>query len=95
MHPDRRGIEVVGLGLNGEDSVARYVADHAIRFPVVVLGDPTLRFLYRTQTVPQTLVIDARGRVVHVRHGEVEGDAAVDNLLRVARSRSDPMIVGH
>jgi len=74
-------IEVVGLCLNGADLASRYAAEQGLRFPVVVLADPTLRFLYRTQTVPQAVVLDAEGRVVHVRHGRVEGGAAVDSLL--------------
>jgi peroxiredoxin len=78
-------IEVIGLGVNGGDSVARYTAEHAIRFPVVVIAEPTLRFLYRTRVVPQTIVLEAEGRVVYARRGQLQTGAALDSVLRVAR----------
>lgn len=80
-------VDMVGLSLDGGDSLRGYLAAHPLPFPVVVFADPTLRFLYRAASVPQTIVLDDQGRVVHLRRGRLDAQAGVDSLIRIMRSR--------
>jgi hypothetical protein len=78
---------VIGLSLDGGDSLVSYLKAHSVSFPVVVMADPALRFLYRTRSVPQTIIVDEAGRVMHLRRGRLEGQGAIDSVLVITRSR--------
>jgi peroxiredoxin len=80
-------LQVIGVSLDGGDTLTQYLGAHPLRFPVLALRDTTIRFLYRMRSVPQTVILDARGMVLHLRRGRLEGPAVVDSLLEIARSR--------
>jgi peroxiredoxin len=83
------GVRVIGLSLDGLDSTVAYVTRHGIEYPVVVLADERLRFLYRTRTTPQTLVVNDQGRVRLIRRGRIESTAVVDSVVLVARHANE------
>jgi peroxiredoxin len=73
----------VGLSLDAPDTTRAYVAQHGLRYPVAVFPDRRTAALYRTRTVPVTMVVDSSGRVLLARIGELREGPAADSV-RVA-----------
>jgi peroxiredoxin len=92
------GLEVVGVSIDGPTAgraVERFVADHGIGF--VVAHDPQARITraFRTVGVPETFLIDARGRIAHRWLGPFDPLNAETAAFLAAvglgdRARSDP-----
>jgi len=80
-------IEVYGLSLEGAAATRAYVTKHRIEFPVVSFTNQKLRALYRSNVFPQTLILDAEGRIEFARFGEVTS-AARDSILGLLDRRS-------
>ena len=57
--------------------------------PVLRFPEEKLRYLYRANGVPQVIVLDHEGRVIHTRPGELEEGAALDSLFAAAVRTSD------
>ena len=55
-----------------------------LRFP-----EEKLRYLYRVGGVPQVIVLDHEGQVIHTRPGELEEGAALDSVFAAAVKLSD------
>lgn len=72
---------VVAVSLDSLEVTRRYVRKHGLRYPSAILLDPRTASLYRFNNVPQTLVIDERGRVMHSRVGRLDVGAAADSVL--------------
>ena len=49
--------------------------------PVVSFTDRRLRALYRAGITPQTLIVDAEGKVSYARVGALTEAAAIDSVL--------------
>ena len=78
----------VGLYGVSTDSLAvtrAYTAEHGLGFAVETMTEAKVQALYHLQRVPQTLILDHEGRVIFTRLGPVEGDAAVDSIVAVAK----------
>ena len=75
------GVAAVGWSHDPDSLTLQYVAEHALRFPVIAPG-PRWRMAYKVGRVPTTLVVSAAGRVLYARAG-VLSDGAVDSLLTV------------
>ena len=71
----------VGLSLDGADSTLTYARQHGLAYPVARFPDARTRSLYRSRTVPVTLVVDSTGRVVFSRIGEVREGVEADSVL--------------
>jgi peroxiredoxin len=80
----------VGLSLDGVDSTLAYVRAHGLAYPVARFPDARTRSLYRSRTVPVTLVVDSTGRVVFSRIGEVREGMESDSVLAAAGLRPPP-----
>jgi peroxiredoxin len=81
-----RAARVVAVSLDSLEVTRRYARRHALRYPSAILLDPRPTSLFRFNNVPQTLVIDERGRVMYSRVGRLdEGPAADSVLAAVAR----------
>ncbi len=77
---------VVAVSLDSAEATRRYAQQHGLRYPSAILLDARTASLFRFNNVPQTLVIDERGRVMHSRVGLLqEGPAADSVLAAVAR----------
>lgn len=74
-------VQVVGLCTDSTGPTRAFIAAHNIRFPVVSFVDRKLRSLYRARMVPQTILIDPRGRVSHARMGAVAEDMVADSVI--------------
>jgi peroxiredoxin len=74
----------VGVSLDPPDSARAYAARHGLRYPVAVFPDRRTIALYRTRTVPVTMVVDSAGRVLYSRVGELTEGAATDSVRAAA-----------
>jgi cytochrome c biogenesis protein CcmG, thiol:disulfide interchange protein DsbE len=78
---------VVVLGVDFEDArgdARQYVATSGVSYPVVVDGDSSTALAYGVRGVPETYVVDPRGRIVDRVIGPVDArrlSATVDGLL--------------
>jgi cytochrome c biogenesis protein CcmG, thiol:disulfide interchange protein DsbE len=78
---------VVVLGVDFEDAAGdarRYVATSGVSYPVVVDGDSRTALAYGVRGVPETYVVDARGRIVDRVIGPAGAPrlrATIDGLL--------------
>lgn len=78
------GVGVYGISLDSAHQTRAYVAENGLSFPVVHFPLRKLAVLYRTRTVPQTMVVDGEGRVVFARTGVVSDGPTVDSVLHFA-----------
>ena len=79
---DRQPI-VLGISLDSAAATRRYAETHSLPYDVITVTDRKVAALYRTQTVPLTLVIDSVGRVAHARIGEFHDELSIDSVLSV------------
>jgi peroxiredoxin len=80
-----------GISLDPADSARAYASRNGLKYPVAVFPDRRTVSLYRTRTVPVTMVVDSTGRVLYTRIGELKEGPAADSVraaagLRVAAS---------
>ena len=78
-------VQVVGISLDSVEVTRRYLAEQQVNLPVTSFTDPRLRALYRAGVTPQTLIVDADGRVSYARIGALIDPAAVDSVVDAAR----------
>jgi peroxiredoxin len=74
---DTYGDEVVLLGMNLRDSaetVSSFVAQHGLRFPILINPDDSILLNYQVIGLPQTLVISPSGEIVYRQFGPVDFD---------------------
>jgi len=81
-------VRVVGVTLSAPDSTRAYAAEHRLTFPIVRFPEHKLVYIYRSQTVPVTMVIDAPGRVVYAHVGQLTDTLVEDSVLAALRMRS-------
>lgn len=78
-------VEVIGISLDSLRLSAGYVKRHQLPFPSIALVGARLRSLHKFGAVPQTIVVDSKGRVLHSRPGLIEDEAAIDSIILAAR----------
>ncbi|MBD0318754.1 MAG: TlpA family protein disulfide reductase [Gemmatimonadetes bacterium] len=78
---DSPRVKVVAVSLDSLQATATYARRHGLRYPSAVLTDPRTTGLFRFNSVPQTLVIVERGRVMHSRVGLLKDGVAADSVL--------------
>lgn len=76
-------VQVYGITLDPADESRSYAASHRLDFEIVSYPAPKLARLYRTRTVPQTLVLDHDGRILLARTGVVNEPAVLDSIMAV------------
>ncbi|MCC6616848.1 MAG: TlpA family protein disulfide reductase [Anaerolineae bacterium] len=72
---DEHADTVVLLGVNvreSADEVAAFVAEHDLRFPILVSPDDSTLIDYQVLGVPQTVLIAPSGEIVYRQFGPVE-----------------------
>jgi len=74
----------VGLSLDPPDSARAYATRNGLRYPVAAFPDRRMSALYRTRTVPVTMVVDSGGRVLYSRIGELTEGPAMDSIRAAA-----------
>ena len=73
-------VKVVAVSLDSLEATRSYTRQHALRYPSAILLDERAASLFRFNNVPQTLVIDERGRVMHSRVGRLDTPGAADSV---------------
>lgn len=68
------------------DTTRRYVAEHALRYPVLTFPQAKLKRLFRAGTVPQTVVLDSRGTVLYARTGTLDS-VSLDSVYAAVTGR--------
>jgi putative oxidoreductase len=63
---DRRRYRILGISLSSRDLTGKYVLEHGLSYPVLVPSDETFSREYKASTTPQTILVDAAGRVEKV-----------------------------
>ena len=67
-----RGLKVLAFSIDQTEQAARdYVAKHGYTFNVAMRSDEVDRWFGRNRTLPETYVVDAKGKVVFVHRGEM------------------------
>ena len=82
------GLEVVGIAIDSADSVSKYVAEHAMGYPILIgeHGGLEAAAAFGMDTVlPFTVFADAQGRIVALKIGELHRDDAELILGLVSR----------
>lgn len=74
----------LGLSLDVPDTARAYAARHRLTYPVSVFPDVRMAALYRSRTVPVTMVVDSTGRVLYARVGELREGPAADSVRAAA-----------
>ncbi len=76
------GVRVIGVALDDTDAVADFLAEHPVRFPILIEpsgpSDTSVLLGNRRGVLPYSVLIDAdgvlvRGKVGAFDHGEIEG----------------------
>jgi peroxiredoxin len=83
-HLPGHSIQVIGISLDSLEPTRRYATEQALAYPVVTFPTAKLRRLYRAGTVPETVVLDRDGRVLHARLGLLQQPAVLDSIYRAA-----------
>ena len=69
-----KGVQFIGIALEGRDAVAEYSAATKINYPILLGGDNGVILAHQlgnsADTVPYTLVVDRQGRIIHRHPGE-------------------------
>lgn len=83
LYGEDPSIDIVGLSLDGQDSTRAYAAAHNLPYNSVTLDDPRYIALHRFYTVPQTIVIDRHGTVLHSQRGVLRTGIAFDSITAI------------
>lgn len=79
-----RGVRVLGLAFDGEDSVRRFAADYAIPYPLFLVGDRSAMyntvFGNRSGSLPFTALLDRELKIRFSHNGEVSAQQLRDQL---------------
>lgn len=81
------GFEIIGIAIDQRDSVAKYVRDMKMDYPILVgeRGGLEAAAAFGLEPVlPFTVFVDAEGRIVTVKIGELHRDEATFILARLA-----------
>ena len=81
-------IQVLVISLDSADATRAYVRAHALTYPTLLFPERKLVRLYRVAATPQTLVLNAEGRVLYAHTGLIDSVAVVDSIYRAATSNS-------
>lgn len=67
-----RGLKVLAFSIDQTEQAARdYLVKRAYTFNVAMRSDDVDRWFGRNRTLPETYVVDARGKIVFVHRGEM------------------------
>lgn len=83
-------VAVYGISLSATDVTERYVEENRLPYPVLRFPEEKLAHIYRARSVPLTVVLNAEGRVIHSRLGELKERAAIDSVVTMAQWQPEP-----
>ncbi len=77
-------VQVVGVSLDSADLARSYQEEHDLPFPVITFPSRKLQQLYRAGRIPLIVLLDAEGRTLYSRLGQLDVGPAVDSVLAAA-----------
>ena len=83
-------VAVYGISLDSAEVTRRYAEENRLPYPVLRFPEEKLASIYRARAVPVTAVLDAEGRMIHSRVGELSDRAAIDSVLAMVRWKPEP-----
>lgn len=83
--------QALAISLHPADTTRRYVAEHALRYPVLTFPQSKLERLYRAAAVPQTVVLDWTGTVLYAKTGTLD-PASLDSVYAAVTGHSQPKL---
>lgn len=78
-------VELVALAADSIPDAVEFATMHKLQFPSIAVTDGRWQSLYRLGVVPQTMIVDANGRIVYARVGGFSaGSASIDSVVAAA-----------
>lgn len=77
-------LELFAVSLDSAEPSRAYARAHHLAYPVVLFPERKLVRLYRVAATPQTLVLNAEGRVLYARTGLLDSASVLDSVYRAA-----------
>jgi peroxiredoxin len=81
---------VWGVSLDSVNATRQYITKHALPYSTVRFPSDKVAAMYRSGTVPITLVLDENGRTIYSRTGELKERIAIDSVIAAIRWRPAP-----
>jgi peroxiredoxin len=81
---------VYGVSLDSVDATRQYITRHGLPYPTVRFPNEKVASMYRSGTVPVTLVLDEHGRTIYTRTGELKSRIAIDSVIAAIQWRPAP-----
>ncbi len=81
---------VYGVSLDSVDVTRQYITRHGLPYPTVRFPNQKVASMYRSGTVPVTLVLDEQGRTIYSRTGELKEKIAIDSVIAAIQWRPAP-----
>lgn len=82
--------EVYGVSLDSVDLTRQYITRHGLPYPTLRFPNEKVAAMYRSGTVPVTLVLDENGRTIYSRTGELKEKIAIDSVIAAIQWRPAP-----
>jgi peroxiredoxin len=81
---------VYGVSLDSVDLTRQYITRHGLPYPTLRFPNEKVAAMYRSGTVPVTLILDENGRTVYSRTGELKEKIAIDSVISAIQWRPAP-----
>jgi peroxiredoxin len=81
---------VYGVSLDSVDATRQYITKHGLTYPTVRFPNEKVASMYRSGTVPVTLILDETGRTLYSRTGELKSRIAIDSVIAAIQWRPAP-----
>lgn len=83
-HLSGHSTQVLLVSLDSAGATRAYVRAHRLTYPTVLFPERKLVRLYRVAATPQTVVLNAEGRVLYARTGLLDTLPVLDSVFRAA-----------
>jgi peroxiredoxin len=80
-------VQVLGVTLDSVNATLAYADSLQLSYPIARFPQIKLLAMYRAGLVPQTIVLNAEGRVLHSRTGVLEPGPGLDSIYGAALGR--------
>ena len=81
---------VYGVSLDSVNVTQQYITKHGLTYPTIRFPNEKVAAMYRSGTVPVTLVLDEQGRTIYSRTGELKDKIAIDSVIAAIQWRPAP-----
>ena len=86
LAPQSAHVQMVGVADGQAEPVRRYAAEQGFRFPIALAPDKRTLALFRANSVPLLVVVDAQGRVAYSHVGVLDVEKELEQVLAAVRA---------